>query len=212
VVFTTTTFLNAFEQRYIPSRHVQQSGRTQLLDLSAQVVAKRWGLQTAYTKLTHLLALMPTQTRTSVPNQVTLLMKCIRDDEVRRDTHRGDYDTLDDAYQAILRAVANQAHNRTMNTQKQYHPKPHYPRPPQYPQPMSHAQIPSNSPTAPTMGIQSMPPTAPPKGPPTAPPAPVPYLGKLTQEESQRCIQQGLFFGCRKPRHSASNCPLSSRP
>jgi hypothetical protein len=205
-LFSTTTFLNAFEQRYILSRHVQQSVRTQLLDLPAQCVANKWGLQTAYTKLTQLLALMPTHTRTSVPDQITLLMKCILDDEVRRDANRGDYDTLEDAYQAILRAVANRAHNRAMNPQKPHHPKPRHPKPPRYQQPRtSHSQIPSNPPTAPAMGSQSMPPAM----PPTAPPAPVPYLGKLTQEERQRCIQQGLCFRCREPGHSAANCPLS---
>jgi hypothetical protein len=128
-LFSTMTFLNAFEQRYILSRHVQQSVRTQLLDLPAQCVANKLGLQTGYTKLTRLLALMPTQTRTSVPNQIILLMKCILDDEVRCDANRGDNDTLEDAYQAILRAVANRAHNRTMNPQKPYIKMPHHPKP-----------------------------------------------------------------------------------
>jgi hypothetical protein len=148
---------------------------------------------------------MPTHTRTSVPDQITLLMKCILDDEVRRDAIRGDPDTLEDAYHAILSAVANRAHNRTMNPQKPHHPKPHHPKPPRYQQPRtSHSQVPSNPPTAPAMGSQSMPPAAPPTVPPTAPLAPVPYLGKLTQEERQRCIQQGLCFRCREPRHSAA--------
>jgi hypothetical protein len=185
---------------------VQQSVRTQLLDLPAQCVANRWGLQTAYTTLTQLLALMPTHTRTSVPDQIRLLMKCILDDEVRRDANRGDCDTLEDAYQAILRAVANEAHNRAMNTQRPPHPKPH-PRPPRYPQPRtSQTKVPSNPPTAPAMGSQSVPPAMPPTAPPTLPPmalpAPKPYRGKLTQEERQRCIQQGLCFSCREPGHS----------
>jgi hypothetical protein len=140
-------------------------------------------------------------------------MKCILDDEARRDANRGDDDALEDAYQAILRAVANRAHNRNMNTPKPHHPKPHHPKPPRCQQPRtSHSQVPSNPPTAPAMGSQSMPPAIAPTAPPTAPPAPVPYLGKLSQEERQRCIQQGLCFRCREPGHSAANCPLSSKP
>jgi Zinc knuckle len=204
-LFSTTTFLTAFEKRYILSRHVQQSVRTQLLDLPSQCAANRWGLQSAYTKMTQLLALMPTDTRTSVPDQITLLMKCILDDEVRRDANRGEYDTLEDAYQAILRSVANRAHNRTMTTPK---PKPYSPKPPRFQQQQprsSHTQIPF---TAPSTSTNSTPPTA----PCPAPTVPVPFLAKLTQEERQRCIQHNLCFRCREPGHSANNCPLSSKP
>jgi hypothetical protein len=167
-------------------------------------------LQSAYTKLTQLLALMPTETRTSVPDQITLLMKCVLDDEVRRDANRGDYESLEDAYQAILRAIANRSHNRTMTTPK---PKPYSPKPSRF-QPhlprTSHTQVRF---TAPSTSTPITPPTAPtaPQAPCPAPTTPVPYLAKLTQEERQRCIQHNLCFRCREPGHSANNCPLSSK-
>jgi hypothetical protein len=93
--FSTSTFLSAFEQRFILSRHVQQAIRTQFLDLPSQCAMNRWSLSAAYDRMTQLLELMPADSRTSVPDQITLLMKCVHDDDVRRDANSGEYTSLE---------------------------------------------------------------------------------------------------------------------
>ena len=35
-------------------------------------------------------------------------------------------------------------------------------------------------------------------------------LGKLSQEEREKCFKQGLCFRCRKPRHNSHNCKTFS--
>jgi hypothetical protein len=45
-------------------------------------------------------------------------MKCVHDDDVRRDANSGEYTSLEEAYQAIQKAVSNRSHNRTMYSGK----------------------------------------------------------------------------------------------
>jgi hypothetical protein len=58
---------------------------TQLLGLPLQCAKQHHSLATVYDKMTQLIELMPKDTRTSVPDQITLLMRCVQDAEVRRE-------------------------------------------------------------------------------------------------------------------------------
>lgn len=113
---STDHFLSAFEQRYIPSRSVQQAIRTQFMDMPVQCTKNRWALPVVYDKLTQLLELMPENTHTSVPDQITILMRCVFDDDVRRDANLDVHACLEDAFQAIQKAVADRQHSRRLNT------------------------------------------------------------------------------------------------
>jgi hypothetical protein len=194
--FSTATFLSAFEQRFILSRHVQQTIRTQFLDLPSQCVANRWSLSAAYDRMTQLLELMPSDSRTSVPDQITLLMKCVLDDDVRRDANSSEYSSLEEAYQAIQKAAANRSHNRTLSTHR---PRQTFPFKPS----LAGSESKGLGKKVRFSGVSGSP-------PPPSTPFQTPSLAKLTPEERQKCIQEGLCFRCREPGHSVSNCPLAN--
>jgi hypothetical protein len=199
--FSTSTFLSAFEQRFILSRHVQQAIRTQFLDLPSQCAMHRWSLSAAYDRMTQLLELMPADSRTSVPDQITLLMKCVHDDDVRRDANSGEYTSLEEAYQAIQKAIANRSHNRTMCTAK--------PRP-IYQSARSTFKHSTASPEDKGLGRKVRFNVVSGSPPPTPTHYQTPTLAKLTPEERSKCVREGLCFRCREPGHSVSNCPLAS--
>jgi hypothetical protein len=219
---TTEHIIAAFEQRYILSRSVQQSIRTQFMDLPVTCTNNRMSLAAVYDKMTQLLELMPEESRTSVPDQITILMRCVVDDDVRRDANRDVHTSLEDAYQAIQKAIADRAHNRHLGKHKsgeRTRPPPNrkVPRaanlnmpPNPVPSPQETAQnlftpqafgsifTPNTQVQAPATGV-------------TPQQASVPVFGKLTDTERSHCLENRLCFHCRQPGHAYRDCPHRSQ-
>ena len=178
--------------------------------------------------MTQLLELMPDDTRTSVPDQIATLMRCVLDDEVRRDANRDTHASLEDAYQAIQKALADRQHNHHLRKPT---PKPtidrsrfphsefndkSLPWPKKQSNPRFNHMFVPNDPA--TMAQHMFSPTfrsAPPVPPPHVPTLPatapvdpsVPKLNKLSDAERACCVEHRLCFNCRKPGRNSSQCP-----
>jgi hypothetical protein len=138
-------------------------------------------------------------------------MRCVQDAEVRRDANRDHHNSLEDAFQALQKAIAERQHNKMLpSTQTRADQKenkgttkgtrfPPKPSNQTWPPRAQQTTVPTNVPIP-----VPVPPTAP---VPVYPQPPSTSLKKLTVEERQRCIEQGLCFRCRQPGHSVANCP-----
>ena len=220
--------LSAFEQRYILSRSVQQCIRTKFMDLPSKCANQKTPIHQVYDTMTQLLELMPDDTRTSIPDQIATLMRCVLDDEVRRDANRHTHASLGDAYQAIQNALAAR-HNQHMRKpipqptidrskfpHSQFNIKP-LPWPKKQGSPCFNNKFVPNDPA--TMAQHKKVPqtfgTAPHIPPPHVPtlrvPAPVdpsvPRLYKLSDTERAYCVEHRLCFKYRKPGHISNQCP-----
>jgi hypothetical protein len=66
--------------------------------------------------MTQLIELMPKDTRSWVPDQITLHMRCLQDAEVRRDANRDHHNRLEDAFKAVQKAIAKRQHNKMLRS------------------------------------------------------------------------------------------------